>query len=308
MKVLVTGATGFVGRWLVRELEAAGHEAIGTPASSVLEITDRTALADFVSSVRPDAVAHLAGVAFAPDATRDPDRAFAVNEGGTRALLTAIAATRPGTPVLVTGSSDVYGRPDPIRLPIDESHPTRPDRPYGRSKLAQEVAARTLAAEHGIPLVVTRAFNHTGPGQRGDFVVPALASRILAAALTSRPTITAGNVDVRRDIGDVRDVVRAYRLLLEGLSAGSLPVDAFAYNVATGSSVAIREIIEHLARLAGIQVRIEIDPDLVRPDDPPDIRGDATRLTDTIQWRPEIPLATTLADVMTDLAATAARS
>lgn len=308
MRVLITGASGFVGRWLARDLTDAGHVAIATPPSSLLDITDAAAVRRLVEEHGPDAVAHLAGVAFAPDANRDPDRAFAVNEGGTRALFAAIAASRPGTPVLVTGSSDVYGPPDPAKLPIDEAHPAGADRPYGRSKLAQEVAARTLATEHGIPLVVTRAFNHSGPGQRPDFVVPALAGRILAAAQSGRGTISAGNVEVRRDIGDVRDVVRAYRLLLEALMAGSLPADHVVYNVATGRSVAIRQVIQRLAELAGIEVGVTIDPGLVRADDPPEIRGDATRLTDATGWRPEIPLQTTLADVLADVRSSAARS
>lgn len=308
MRVLITGASGFVGRWLARDLATAGHVVVDAPASDVLNITDTPAVQRLVEASEPDAVAHLAGVAFAPDATRDPDRAFAVNEGGTRALVAALATTRPGTPILVTGSSDVYGPPDPARLPIDEAHPTRADRPYGRSKLAQEVAALGLAADHGIPLVVTRAFNHTGPGQRPDFVVPALAGRILAAARSGRPTITAGNVDVRRDIGDVRDVVRAYRLLLEGLAAGTLPAGVDVYNVATGHSVAIRDVIQRLAELAGTAVEISTDPALVRADDPPEVRGDATRLTAATGWRPEIPLDTTLADVLADVRASAARS
>ena len=304
MRVLVTGATGFVGRWLVQELEAFGHDVIAAPSSAELDIGDAAAVLRFVTAAAPHAVAHLAAVAFAPDAARDPDRAFAVNEGGTRAVLEAIASTHPGTHVLVTSSSEVYGRPAPEDLPIGESQLLRPDRPYGRSKLAQEAVASEIATANGIPLVLTRAFNHSGPGQRADFVVPALAARILEAMRDGRGSIRAGNVDVRRDIGDVRDVVRAYRLLLEASARGELPAGPSVFNIATGRAVAIRDIIEQLAALAGTTVEVETDPALVRADDPPEIRGDASRLTAATGWRPERPLSSTLADVL----ASAARS
>ena len=304
MRVLVTGATGFVGRWLVQELEAFGHDVIAAPSSAELDIVDAAAVRRLVMAAAPDAVAHLAAVAFAPDAARDPDRAFAVNEGGTRAILEAVAETDPGTYVLVTSSSEVYGKPAPEDLPIDESRALRPDRPYGQSKLAQEEIASEIAAAHGVPLVLTRAFNHTGPGQRADFVVPALAARILEAVRDGRGSIRAGNVDVCRDIGDVRDVVRAYRLLLEASARGDLPAGPSVFNIATGRAVAIRDVIEHLAALAGTTVEIEADPALVRADDPPEIRGDASRLTAATGWRPERPLSSTLADVL----ASAARS
>ena len=302
MRVLVTGATGFVGRWLVEELEAFGHDVIRAPSSDVLDIGDAAAVRRLMASALPDAVAHLAAVAFAPDAARHPDRAFAVNEGGTRAILEAVASTDPDTHVLVTSSSEVYGRPALEDLPIDEFQALRPDRPYGRSKLAQEEVASAIAAAHGIPLVLTRAFNHTGPGQRADFVVPALAARILDAAREGRGSIRAGNVDVRRDIGDVRDVVRAYRLLLEASARGDLPAGPSVFNIATGRAVAIRDLIEQLAALAGTTVDVETDPALVRADDPPEIRGDATRLTAATAWRPERPLSSTLADVFASVA------
>lgn len=302
MRVLVTGATGFVGTWLLRELASAGHEAVGAPSSSELDINDGPALSRLVKAVAPDAVAHLAAISFAGAAARDPEAAIAINAGGTRALLTAVAESAPGAPVLVTSSSEVYGRPAPQDLPLRESHPPRPIHAYGRSKLAQEGVALELAATHGLQLVITRAFNHTGPGQRSDFVIPALASRILEATRGGRNTIRAGNVDVRRDIGDVRDVVRAYRLLLEAAVEAGRPFEPAIYNVATGRSILIRDVIAELAALAGATVEVETDPALVRPDDPPEIRGDATRLREAITWGPEWSLSTTLADVLASVA------
>lgn len=297
MKILVTGATGFVGRWLVRELEGAGHEAIGTPSRADLDITDTDAVTAFVARIRPEAVVHLAGMSYGPDARREPDRALAVNEGGTRAVLEAVATAIGPLPVLVVSSSEVYGYPAPADLPLRESAPLLTDQPYGLSKLAQERAAVELAELHRIPLVVTRSFNHTGPGQRPEFVVPALAGRIVAAREGGERTIRAGNVDVRRDISDVRDVVRAYRLLTEALASSGLSAGHVVYNVASGRAVAIRELINRLAALADIEIEIEIDPSLVRQQDPPEIRGDASRLAADVGWRPTIELEVTLADV-----------
>ena len=298
MRVLVTGATGFVGRWLVRDLETAGHTAIGTPPSADLDITDQRAVAGFVAEVRPEVIAHLAAVAFGPDARRDPDRAFAVNEGGTRSVLSA-AAGNGRTPVLLASSSDVYGTPAPEDLPLRETAPLRATQPYGLSKVRAERAVFERAGD--LPVAVVRPFNHTGPGQRAGFVVPALATRIVQAAGRGQGTIPAGNVDVRRDLSDVRDVVRAYRLILEALADGGLTAGHRLYNVSSGRAVAIREIVEALAAIAGIDVTIEVDPTLVRPDDPPEIRGDASLIRSDLGWQPTIPLEVTLRDVVEEI-------
>ncbi len=299
MRFLVTGATGFAGWWLVRELEAAGHEAVATPPSSLFDITDPVAVAAMVADARPDAVAHLAAVSYGPDATREPDRAFAVNEGGTRSVMIASAAARRPIPVLVVSSSEVYGEPAAEDLPLTESAPSHADRPYGRSKVAQERVALESVAAGGPPVVIVRPFNHTGAGQRSEFVVPALAQRILGARQTGSGEISAGNMDVRRDIGDVRDVVRGYRLILEALGSGAPPAHSI-YNIATGRSVAIRDIAEAFAALAGIEVEIRVDPALVRPSDPPEIRGDASLIATDLGWHPSIPFEVTLADVFAD--------
>lgn len=300
MRILVTGATGFVGRWLVEELAGAGHEAIGTPPSSQFDISDPEAVLDLVRASDPDGVVHLAAVSFAGDAARDPERALRVNVGGTVAVLEALRAIKPSTAVVVIGSAEVYARPASEDLPLREESRLGPSTPYGLSKLAAEAVAVEAAVEHRQPVVVARSFNHTGPGQRSDFVVPALAGRILAAGERGEATIRAGNVDVRRDISDVRDVVRAYRLLLETLARSELG-ERRIFNVASGRSVPIREIAQRLASRAGLALRIETDPALVRPAEAPEIRGDATRLSDAVGWAPTIDFETTLADVLADV-------
>jgi GDP-4-dehydro-6-deoxy-D-mannose reductase len=302
VRVLVSGATGFVGRWLIRELTTAGHETIATPGSLLLDITDEAAVARFLAEARPDAVAHLAGMAYGPDAARDPEGAFAVNVGGTEVLLAVVASTGRPMPLLIAGSSEVYGRPRPGDLPLTEAAPTRTDQPYGRSKLAQERAALALASRHGLPIVVTRSFNHTGPGQRAEFVAPAFARRVLAARAAGAHEIRTGNIDIRRDLGDVRDVARAYRLLLEGLADGVLGKTTVV-NVATGRSVSIRAVLSILCRLAGVKAEPVVDPALVRPDDPPEIVGDASRLRALTGWEPQIDLERTLADLLASIEA-----
>jgi GDP-4-dehydro-6-deoxy-D-mannose reductase len=297
MRVLVTGATGFVGPWLVRELESAGHDIIKAPGSGELDITDRNAVHALVRRIEPEAIAHLAGVSHAADAARDPARAFAVNEGGTVAVIQA-AATLPRPPVvLVAGSSEVYGAPSSNDLPLTEDAPLRAAEPYGRSKLAQERVALELGQASGVPVVVTRSFNHTGPGQRPSFVAPALAQRVLMAARAGRRDVAVGNLDVHRDIADVRDVARAYRLLLERLAVGDV-ASGSVVNVATGEAVSIRSLLSLIVRIVGVEVEPRVDATLVRDDDPPIVIGDPSRLRAWTGWRPTIPLETTLADLV----------
>ena len=171
MRIAVTGSRGFVGGWLTEELERAGHEVVGAGRQDV-DVRDRPTVGHWLRAVAPDAVVHLAAISFGPAAGADEPTALDVNEGGTRAVVDA-ASTLPGPPaILVTGSADVYA-PPPDDRPLDEDAPIGPVATYGRSKLAQERAALGAAARHGLRLAVTRSFNHTGPRQRPDFVVPA---------------------------------------------------------------------------------------------------------------------------------------
>lgn len=305
MRLLVTGAGGFVGRWLTRELAAAGHETIG-PAEHDLDVRDRGSVFRALESIRPDAIAHLAAVAYAPDAAGDPGQALAVTVGGTLNLLEGLRATRQSPVVLITGSSEVYGAPLPGTLPLTENAALAPRTQYALTKVAQEAVAMRAASTMGLRLVVTRSFNHAGPGQRPVFVVPAVAQRVfdafreLPAGGTGK--VRVGNLDVRRDFTDVRDVVRAYRLLLEGLWSGSIPAGGTLVNVASGRSVSIRSILEAMIERSGAPIEPEIDRTLVRDDDPADIRGDASLLTHLTGWRPERELSATLTDVWAEVA------
>jgi GDP-4-dehydro-6-deoxy-D-mannose reductase len=307
VRILVTGASGFVGRWLTRELDAFGHDVIPTPASSTFDIADVASVGPFVRATAPDAVAHLAAVSFSGDARRNPGEAFRVNVGGTAVLLDSVHRLPRRPVVLVAGSSEAYGPPRPFDLPLREDAPLMPSTPYGLSKLAQEAVALEVASRCGLRLVVTRSFNHVGPGQRAAFVVPALATRILDVLRGEAATIRVGNIDVRRDFTDVRDVVRAYRLLLEASARGILPSPQMVVNVASGRPLSIRSIAEMLRRLAGCGAELVVDPALVRTDDPPEVAGDASLLAELTGWEPEIPLEQTLADILADLGGPAGR-
>ena len=299
MRVLVTGATGFVGRWLMRELAEAGHHAIDDrPGGDRVDVRDAHAIRRLVEVAEPDAIVHLAGVAYGPDARLDPALAHAVNVEGTARLLEAVRERSPSPIVLVTGSSEVYGIPAPGDLPLREGAPLRTAEAYGLSKLEQERVALAAAARDGLRLAVTRAFNHTGPGQRPVFAVPALIGRTIAYRAGETHDIAVGNLDVRRDFSDVRDVVRAYRLLLEGLSSGAIADGGVVYNVCSGTSVAIRDIVGMIAEEVGVTPDLRVDPDLVRSGEAPEIRGEAGLLTAATGWSPRIGLDKTISDMV----------
>jgi GDP-4-dehydro-6-deoxy-D-mannose reductase len=298
MKVLVTGATGFVGQWLTRELRDAGHDLATAPGSAELDIADLPAVRALVDDSRPDVIAHLAAVASSHDASRDPGRAIRTNVGGTVAVTEAARTSRATPALLVISSAEVYAPPGEGDAPLDEDAPLAPRHPYGMLKLAQESVAVAAARRHELPMVVLRPFNHVGPGQPPTTAVASFATRIAAVRRGETEELAVGNIDVERDIGDVRDYVVAYRLIAEELVAGRLGRPPAVFNVATGSAVSLRWVIDELCRLASVTPRIVVDSDLVRPDDPPRIVGSAERLRGAIGWQPRIELAATLADVL----------
>jgi GDP-4-dehydro-6-deoxy-D-mannose reductase len=303
LRILVTGAHGFVGHWLVGELTNHGHDVVVAPPSAGLDITDRDAVQRLVRGAAPDAIAHLAAVSFAGDARRDAERAMRVNVGGTAAVFEAARNLSKRPVLLVTGSSEVYGPPRPEDLPLRETSPLRAAAPYGLSKLAQEGVAVELASAYEIPLIVTRAFNHIGPGQRPEFVVPALAGRIAEAVAGRADSIPIGNADVRRDFLDVRDVVRAYRLLLESAEGPASRGGSVIVNVASGSSVSIRWIAETMKRYAGCSAELAVLPELVRADDPSNIVGSADLLIEITGWRPTRTLDAALEEILAEAVA-----
>ena len=310
MRVLVTGADGFVGGWLVRRLLVEGHEVTGTyregaPPSRVLTAAEREAvpwrpleLRDPLSVTGAlagewEAVIHLAALASGADARRDPGGAWEVTAAGTARVAEALgarAAAGEADPLLLLISTgEVYGQgTEPHR----ETDTCVPCSPYAASKLGAEIAAQEVARRAGWRVIVARAFPHAGPGQDARFAVPALAARILLARRVKARAINTGNLDPVRDILDVRDVAEAYLALLERGTVGEV------YNVASGTGVALRSVVDRLGQLAGWPVITEHDPALARAGDLRHLVGDPAKVRAATGWAPRIPLDQTLADIL----------
>ena len=290
MRAYVTGAAGFVGHWLVAHLEQAGDEIV-TPAAHV-DVTDQAAMTAALVDARPDAVYHLAGLAHVQPSWDDPAEYLRVNAGGTLNLLEAARRCAHPPRVLVISSAEVYGGVQAGQLPVVEDEPMRPVSPYAASKAAAELVAVQAFLGRGVAAVRARPFNHAGPGQAGTFAIPAFARRIVEAQRDGVEALRVGNLSARRDIVDVRDVVRAYRLLVERGEPGE------AYNVCTGRSVEIGGLVERMLALAGADLRLDVDPALLRPVDVAELRGDPSRLRAVTGWEAEIPLDETLGAVL----------
>jgi len=291
VRSLITGGRGFVGQWLASHLREMGDDVVSIDRE--VEITDAVALLAALTDAAPDAVYHLAALTHVGQSWDEPLRVLEVNVIGTAALLAAARECRADPRVLVISSAEVYGAvTDPDRLPLREDSPTAPLTPYAASKLAAEAVVTQAHLGHGQHVITVRPFNHIGPGQTPNFAVPALARRIVAAERSGAGTIPVGNLSARRDFTDVRDVVRAYRLLIESGRPGAV------YNVCSGRDISIREIADGLLGLAGTSLEFETDPSLVRPVEVPVLRGDPGRLADATGWAPAVPLEQTLADVL----------
>lgn len=306
MRALITGISGFAGHHLTAELLGAGYEVHGVviderepvPAGvagvSIADITDAVAVAAAFAQARPDVVFHLAGASSVGQSFADPVGTWRVNLDGTLALLEVLRTEGPSVRCVAVTSGEVYGRVPVDELPVRADTPFRPHSPYGASKAAADVAAGQYAIGYGLPVLRARAFNHIGPGQDPRFVIPSVARQIAAGEHSdhSRIEIQVGNLDVRRDFGDVRDVVRAYRLIAER-GDPSIP-----YLVCSGRSVAVRELIDGLVALARKETLVVSDPGLRREGEQPDLYGSHDRLETDTGWVPRIPLDDSLRDTL----------
>ncbi len=301
MIVLITGIGGFVGHFLTRELLAAGHQVAGfdlaadnTPEGVrqmvIGSITDGAAVMGAVASIAPDACIHLAGIASPPVGRLHPEIMLNTNILGTAHILEALREKAPGARFLLASTAYVYGSP-PADTPVGESAPLRPNGIYAVSKAAADLMTLAYAQDYRMHAMTARAANHTGPGQNTDFVVPAFARQIAALAAGEEQPIRVGNLDSERSFMDVRDVVRAYRLLIESGEAGK------AYNVAAPDRVRVRWILETLAEIAGVTPRIEVDPAKFRPTDRTPVLDTALINRDT-GWRQQVDLRETLREVL----------
>lgn len=289
MKALVTGAGGFVGPYLTAHLEASGDEVVGTDLE--VDVTDAEGVRKALLAARPEVVYHLAAASHVGTSWTAPLDVLRVNtEGAMNVFLAAIEAGVDR--VLMIGSAEQYGRLTPDLLPVKETTPMRPVSPYGASKAAAEMMASHAFHGRGLPVVCVRAFNHIGPGQSEALVASSIAKQVAEAERAGGGVVRTGDLSPRRDFTDVRDVVRAYRLLVERGEPGE------AYNVCSGRDVAIQELADHLAGHARAEVRFELDPERLRPVDVPVVRGDNAKLGAATGWRPEIPLEDTLGEIL----------
>jgi GDP-4-dehydro-6-deoxy-D-mannose reductase len=302
VKILVTGGTGFVGPYLAAHCRELGDDVVTVDRSGAdrLDITDRDAVRDAFARHAPEIVYHLAALTHVGDSWADPAAVFRVNIDGTAHVLDAARAAGVRR-VIVVGSAEEYGRVEPADLPLREDAPLRPSTPYGVSKIAASFLALQAHLAHGLDVVRVRPFSHTGPGQTDRFLVPALAARIAAAERAGENEIRVGSLDPVRDVSDVRDIARAYRLLADRGEAGEV------YNVCSGTGVSVRDIADRLVASAHRQLRLTVDPELVRPVEVPRLVGDASRLRAATGWSPEIGLEETLTAVLDDARSRVAR-
>jgi GDP-4-dehydro-6-deoxy-D-mannose reductase len=289
--VLVTGGSGFAGGHLVAACRAAGDEVVTAERATGVDLLDAGSARAAVAAAGPDVVYHLAARAHVGESWKAPAETLRDNVAMTVNLLEAVRAEAPEATVVAVSSSEVYG--PPARLPVDESALLRPQNPYALSKASSDLAAGFYADAHGLRVVRARAFNHSGPRQEPTYAIASFARQAALAAEAGEPVlrIVTGNPDTRRDYTDVRDVVRAYRLLAEHAEPG-------VFNVCSGVSRSARELIEGLAAAAGARLEHVVDPDLVRPNEVMELRGSFDALHAATGWRPEIPLEQTLADTV----------
>ncbi|MEO8452731.1 MAG: GDP-mannose 4,6-dehydratase [Gemmatimonadota bacterium] len=311
MKVLVTGADGFVGGWLVHHLLACGDAVVGAirmgaTAPAMLKESERMAVhwidfdlmspdsVDLLTKERVDAVIHLAAIASGSDARSDPAHAWSVNAAGTARLAEGFGhqvVRGEGDPMfLLVSTGEVYGQGNGVAHL--EADPLIPCSPYAASKVGAEVAALEVHRRTGLRALVARSFPHTGPGQSEKYVIPALALRLRAAGRAGAPVIKAGNLEPVRDLLDVRDVVAAYRLLVERGAAGTV------YNVASGVGHSLADVKDRLANLLGFSPLVENDPALGRSNDLQHLVGDPGRLVQATGWTPRLSLDQTLRDLI----------
>jgi GDP-4-dehydro-6-deoxy-D-mannose reductase len=288
LRTLVTGGTGFAGSHLVEHLRAAGDDVVAL-SSRDADLLDAGAARRAVADARPDVVYHLAAQAHVGRSWEDPASTLNDNLAMTFNVLGAVRAEAPDATVVAVSSGEVYG--PPATLPVDETAELRPQNPYAVSKASSDLLARFHADAYGMKVVRPRPFNHAGPGQEPMYAIASFARQI--ALGTGDPVVVeTGNPDTRRDYTDVRDVVRAYRLLALHGEPGE------AYNVCSGRTASAAELVAACAEIAGVRVDHRVDRSLVRAHEVMEVRGSADKLRAATGWEPEIDLATTLRDTM----------
>jgi GDP-4-dehydro-6-deoxy-D-mannose reductase len=307
MRALITGINGFVGGHLAEHLLQQGWELWGISREQTLalpglrgraqliqaDLADREAVQRAIVASAPQAIFHLAGQPFVPESFRDPASTLAANTLGALHIFLALIAEGGDARVLVVGTNEEYGQIREADLPISEAAALRPTSPYGVSKIAQSMLALQYHLSHGLHIVRARPFTHIGPRQNERFVTAAFASQIARIERGRQPAVLrVGNLSARRDFSDVRDVVRAYRLLIERGEPGEV------YNVGSGRAEMIGDLLDMLIASSRVPIGIQPDQELMRPIDIPLVCCDAGRLRRQTGWQPAITLEQTIEDIM----------
>lgn len=314
MRILVTGADGFVGQHVVAALLQRGHEVVGGITGREPELTtlgtdfaagvawrsfdlrDGASVTDLVQRADPDAVLHLAGVASVSESWRDPSLTFQVNVQGAIHLLMALRNLPPASrrrAVVLVGSGEAYGRDGTEDAPLHEDVPLRPLSPYAASKAAQEMLGWAMGRTETLRLVQTRSFQQTGPGQRPVYVTVDWAMQLVAIRDGRAPaTLRVGNLDVVRDFLDVRDAADAYIRLLEDQDVEGV------FNVCSGRGLSLRHLLDTLEAAVGVEVQVEVEPSRLRPAEVSSLVGTHERLTAAVGWKPVRALERTLVDLV----------
>ncbi|HVR46381.1 MAG TPA: GDP-mannose 4,6-dehydratase [Candidatus Binatia bacterium] len=289
MRALVTGARGFVGRYLLVALRDSGAEALDCTA----DVNDSAALRAALETSRPTVVFHLAAQTFVPEALRAPLETYETNAMGTARLAAAVRGYSGEMPprIVFASSAEVYGARDAGEYPLVETLDLRPVNPYGASKAAAEAILLGEASSLGLDVVITRAFNHIGPGQDERFVVASFAAQLARIAAGSPPQLLVGNLEAARDFLDVRDVVQAYIALAREGESGQI------YNVCSGRAVTIRDVLRELIAIARVPVEVREDPERNRSADMPLSVGNPAKLRARTGWGPKVPLVRSLRDI-----------
>ena len=303
-KGLVIGAAGFVGNYLINEMHANGmeayatklpHEKFGNPNATVydLDIMDKEAIVTLLFEVRPDYIFHLAAQSSVGLAWKNPGLTIDVNIKGSINVMDAIRELFYKPRVLLIGSGEEYGHIRPGETPIKEDNLLRPGNIYAATKACQNMIGNIYSKAYDLELMMVRAFNHIGPGQAPLFVVSDFCKQVVEIEKGLRePVMMVGNLAAKRDFTDVRDVVKAYVKLVQAGVPGE------TYNVGSGNAKEIREILDMIISMSDKEIKVEIDPNKIRPVDVPIIEADITKINEITGWTPEIPLEQTIRETL----------
>lgn len=310
MRVLVTGITGFAGSHLAdlcldkKDVDLWGIIRWRSRTENIEHIWDKlkllecdlrdaTSTRDVIEEVKPDFIFHLAAQSFVPTSWKAPSESLITNMIGQLNVFEAVRKSNLSCRIQIACSSEEYGMVRPEEIPIKESNPLRPLSPYAVSKVGQDMLGYQYYMSYKMDIVRTRGFNHTGPRRGPVFVCSDFAKQLVDIEKgLKKPVISVGNLEARRDFTDVRDTVRGYWLALEKGKAGAV------YNICSGMSYSIQEILDKLIELSGVEVKVEVDQKRLRPSDVPLLQGDNSVFRKDTGWKPEIPMEKTLSDLI----------